>query len=124
MICPQCEDVVKTGIRGFGEAGSVENADLQATSLPLHIPRRSWASMEDRELVLITGRDCDLCDRAHGVLAELGLSVRELDVASEEAEGLARSGVPLAFLPVLCDGERVLAYGRLSERALRRRLAA
>ncbi len=80
--------------------------------------------MEDRELVLITGRDCDLCERARVVLAALGLSARELDVESDEAGELARSGVPLAFLPVLWDGRRVLGYGRLSERRLRRELAA
>jgi glutaredoxin len=80
--------------------------------------------MKSRELVLITGTSCHLCDHARDVLAQLGLSARELDIASDEAEELARSGAPLAFLPVLLDGGRVLAYGRLSERALRKRLAA
>lgn len=80
--------------------------------------------MKSRELVLITGRSCHLCDHARGVLAELGFSAREVDVDSDEAGGLARSGVPLAFLPVLLDRDHVLGYGRLSERALRRRLAA
>lgn len=80
--------------------------------------------MKSGELVLITGSDCHLCDRARDVLADVGLQAREIDVESDEAVELARSGVPVAFLPVLLDDGGVLAYGRLSERALRRRLAA
>ena len=75
-------------------------------------------------LVLITGRDCHLCERARDVLDSLSLEAREIDVESSEAHELAASGVPLAMLPVLWDGERVLAYGRFSERALRRKVAA
>ena len=80
--------------------------------------------MKSRELLLITGRRCHLCDHARGVLAELGFAAREVDVDSDEAGELARSGVPLAFLPVLLEGNQVLGYGRISERALKRRLAA
>lgn len=76
------------------------------------------------ELVLITSRDCHLCARAREVLSSLSLEAREIDVKSSEAHELAASGVPLAMLPVLWDGERVLAYGRFSERALRRKVAA
>lgn len=76
------------------------------------------------DLVLVTAQSCPHCDHARTVLAGLGLAVREVDVESDEAGDLARSGVPLAFLPVLVDGMHVLAYGRLSERALRKRLAA
>ena len=61
--------------------------------------------------------------RARG-LGSLSLDAREIDVGSSEAHELAASGVPLALLPVLWDGENVLAYGRFSERALRRRLTA
>lgn len=75
-------------------------------------------------LLLITSRDCHLCARAREVLASLSLEAREIDVEGREAHELAASGVPLAMLPVLWDGERVLAYGRFSERALRRRVAA
>lgn len=75
-------------------------------------------------LVLITSRDCHLCARAREVLDSLSLEAREVDVGSREARELAASGVALALLPVLWDGERVLAYGRFSERALRRRIAA
>jgi len=81
-------------------------------------------AMESRSLVLVTAPDCHFCEHAKEVLAGLGLEAREIDVESREAADLARSGVPLAFLPVLWDGERVLGYGRLSERRLRRELAA
>ncbi|MBW8059356.1 MAG: hypothetical protein FVQ78_03295 [Solirubrobacterales bacterium] len=74
------------------------------------------------ELLLISGHDCHLCARAREVLGSLSLEAREIDVGSREAHELTASGVPLAMLPVLWDGERVLAYGRFSERALRRRL--
>lgn len=72
--------------------------------------------------MLITAEDCHLCEHAHTVLAALGLEAREVSVDSPEAQLLAQRGLPLAFLPVLTDGERVLAYGRLSERRLRRDL--
>jgi glutaredoxin len=75
-------------------------------------------------LLLITSRDCHLCERAREVLTSLSLEAREVDVEDREARELAASGVPFAMLPVLWDGDRVLAYGRFSERALRRRLAA
>lgn len=74
------------------------------------------------ELILITADDCHYCVRAHGVLAALGLDVREVAIHSSEAEALASDGIPLAFLPVLTDGARVIAYGRLSEKRLRREL--
>ena len=74
-----------------------------------------------RQLVLVTSHDCHLCARARGPGA-LSLETREVNVESREAHELAASGVPLTMLPILWDGERVLAYGRFSERALRRRL--
>ena len=76
------------------------------------------------ELVLVTGRGCHLCEHGRGVLSELGLDAREVDAESGEAAALAAAGVPLAFLPVLWDGTRVLAYGRFSARRLRSELAA
>lgn len=76
------------------------------------------------ELVLITARDCHFCERARAVLATAGISARELSVDSAEAQGLAAQGIALSFLPVLTDGERVVAYGRFSERRLRKELAA
>ena len=80
--------------------------------------------MSEQRLVLVISPDCHLCAHARAVLLQLGLEADEVDVDSHEARALARRGVPLAVLPVLCDGERVLAYGRLSQRALRRKLAA
>ena len=74
------------------------------------------------QLVLVTTSDCHFCDHAHEVLDELGLDPREVDVGCDEAEGLAGRGIPLAFLPVLTDGERVIAYGRFSARRLRKEL--
>lgn len=75
------------------------------------------------ELVLVTSRDCHLCEHARGVLSALGVERREIDVDGEEARALAEEGAPFAFLPVLWDGERAVAYGRFSEQRLRRELA-
>ena len=74
-------------------------------------------------LTLVTATDCHLCEHARTVLDVLGVEAREVRVDSAAAGVLAARGVPLAFLPVLTDGERVLAYGRFSERRLRRELA-
>ena len=76
------------------------------------------------DLLLVTSEDCSFCTRAQDVLAELGIEARLVDVASEEAGALARQGIPLAFLPVLTDGKRVIAYGRFSSRRLAGALAA
>ena len=73
--------------------------------------------------MLVTTDDCHFCEHAHAVLAGLDVGVREVDIASEEAQALAEQGIPLAFLPVLTDGARVIAYGRFSEKRLRRELA-
>lgn len=78
--------------------------------------------MREPELLLITAPDCHLCAHARTVLTALGLSARELDVSHREAADIAARGIPFAFLPVLTDGERVLAYGRFSERQLRKDL--
>jgi hypothetical protein len=74
-------------------------------------------------LLLITGHDCHLCEHGRGVLEALAVEARELDVESDEAAALAERGVPLGFLPVLTDGRRVIAYGRFSDKRLRRELA-
>ena len=75
-------------------------------------------------MILVTTEECHLCERAHDVLETIGVEARELSVDSSEAEQLAARGIPLAFLPVLTDGARVIAYGRFSEKQLRRELAA
>ena len=74
------------------------------------------------ELVFVTARDCHFCEHGREVLTALDVEAREVSVESAEAEEFAARGVPLAFLPVLTDGERVLAYGRFSEKRLRREL--
>lgn len=74
-------------------------------------------------LIFVTGSECHLCEHGRKVLDGLGVHVRETDVDGEEAAGLAARGLPLAFLPVLTDGQRLIAYGRLSERRLRKDLA-
>lgn len=75
-------------------------------------------------LIFVTGRDCHLCEHGRQVLARLGRGVRarEVDVDGDEAASLASRGIPLSFLPVLTDGARVIAYGRFSERRLRKEL--
>ena len=73
-------------------------------------------------LLLVTTDDCHFCVRAHDILAMLGIEAREVGVDSNEARSLAGRGIPLAFLPVLTDGARVIAYGRFSEGQLRREL--
>ena len=74
-------------------------------------------------LILITTEDCHFCQRAHEVLEALDVTAREIGVDSDEAAGLAAHGIPLAFMPVLTDGERVIVYGRFSEQRLRKELA-
>jgi len=75
------------------------------------------------ELILVTTTDCRLCERAHDVLEQLGICARQVPVESGEADALAARGVPLSFLPVLTDGERLIAYGRFSAKRLRKELA-
>ena len=73
-------------------------------------------------LQLVTADDCHFCARARELLDRLGIRAQELAFDSPEADGLAAKGIPLAFLPVLTDGTRVIAYGRFSEKRLRREL--
>ena len=73
-------------------------------------------------LILVTGEGCHLCEHGRHVLAALGVDAREVTVEDAEAAALAARGIPLAFLPVLTDGTRLIAYGRFSERRLRKEL--
>jgi len=75
------------------------------------------------QLTLVTTTDCYLCERAHEVLEQLGVSAREVLVESVEADALAARGIALSFLPVLTDGERVIAYGRFSAKRLHKELS-
>lgn len=74
-------------------------------------------------LTLVSSAGCHFCDRARKVLAELGVEAREISVDSAEARALADRGLALAFLPVLTDGARVIAFGRFSEKRLKKELA-
>src|SRR6266511_3566332 len=85
--------------------------------------RGEVVTVATRELTLVTQDDCHFCERAHELLRALGVSPREVAVDSAEAEALAARGIPLAFLRVLTDGERVVAYGRFSEKRGRKELA-
>jgi glutaredoxin len=73
-------------------------------------------------LTYVTTDDCHFCEHGRGVLDELGVHRVEIDADSQQAQQLAAAGVPLAFLPVLTDGNRVIAYGRFSEKRLRKEL--
>lgn len=74
-------------------------------------------------LLYVTAEGCHLCEHGRAVLDGLGVARREIPADCEEAQELAARGIPLSFLPVLTDGERVVAYGRLSEKRLRKELA-
>jgi hypothetical protein len=77
------------------------------------------------EVVLLTKRDCGLCDHAKEILLrvapELRLHVREVNFETAEGSQLAfTTGSP--FPPIVyLDGEP-FSYGRLSERKLRKAL--
>jgi hypothetical protein len=77
------------------------------------------------EIVVLSQPDCRFCELAEEILGRVGqeypLIIRKVRLDSEEGQLLAiRHGV--LFAPgVLLDG-RLLSYGRLSERLLRRHL--
>ena len=73
-------------------------------------------------LIYVTTGDCHFCQHGRDVLDTLGVEREEIRTESEQAERLAEMGIPLSFLPVLTDGERLIAYGRFSEKRLRREL--
>lgn len=78
-------------------------------------------------VTLLTKADCDLCQHAKAVLDRVAvdtpLRIETVDLNSDRGRALAeRAG--MAFPPgVFLDGE-AFSYGRLSERKLRRALAA
>ena len=80
-----------------------------------------------RRVTLLTQDDCAFCEHAKDVLrrvaADTPLDIEELGVGTERGGELARrSG--LLFAPgVFVDG-RFVSHGRLSEKKLRRALAA
>ncbi len=77
--------------------------------------------------MLLTASDCHLCGHGREVLDTLAtdgaLTWHEVDADSDLGRRLAQTAPPLR--PVLFDAdERLIAYGRLSERRLRRQLAS
>jgi glutaredoxin len=76
-------------------------------------------------VTLLTLPDCGLCEHAKAVLHRVGaehpLTVREVALASDEGQRLAVQGGVLFAPGILLDGAPY-AFGRLSERALRRHL--
>lgn len=82
-------------------------------------------------LTLLTQIDCDLCDHAKKVLAKVSTTpvtgvtvvIQEVDLRSPEGRALGESAGVLFAPGVLLDGIP-FSHGRLSERKLRRTLAA
>ena len=72
-------------------------------------------------LRLLTASDCHLCGHAQAVLEDLELEWSEVPAESDEGRRLGAIAPPMR--PVLfAEGDRVLAYGRLSAKRLRRQL--
>ena len=95
--------------------GGPRSADPQTTAAPAVA------------VTLLTQSHCAFCDHAKAVLARLGgefpLEVTEVDLGSTEGQDLAtRHGV--LFAPGLLLGAESFGFGRISERKLRRALAA
>jgi glutaredoxin len=75
-------------------------------------------------LILLTQSACPSCIAGKRVLAELSaefpLQIDEVDVNSDTGRAIAREQ-RLAFTPGLVANGRLIAHGRLSTRALRRK---
>jgi hypothetical protein len=80
-----------------------------------------------RQVTLITAADCHLCEHARSVLGSLveetSLVISEVSWESDQGRILvSRDGV--AFPPAVYVDGVLAGYGRISQRALRKRLAA
>lgn len=79
------------------------------------------------EVTLLVQPACSLCDHAKAVLARVGadlpLTVREVELAGAEGRAMAERGGVLFAPGIFLDGEP-FGFGRLSEKRLRRALAA
>jgi glutaredoxin len=77
-------------------------------------------------VTLLTQPDCGLCEHAKTVLAKVALEhplrVEEVDLASPDGQRLAAAARVLFAPGILLDGQPY-AFGRLSERGLRRTLS-
>jgi len=72
-------------------------------------------------LTLLTQADCAWCERAKRLLADIEAEVTEISLDTDEGRELAARH-RLLFAPGLLHGDRLIAHGRISERALRREL--
>ena len=76
-------------------------------------------------ITLLTQENCGLCDHAKDVLARVGddvpLVIEEVDLGSDLGRQLAQRGGVMFAPGVLLDDE-MFAFGRLSEKKLRRAL--
>ena len=74
-------------------------------------------------IMLLTQDDCQLCDHAKGVLGRVAadhpMRVEEVSLNSDEGRALAAQAGVLFAPGVFLDGA-LFAFGRLSERKLRR----
>lgn len=79
------------------------------------------------EVTLLVQPACTLCDHAKSVLARVAvdhpLIVREVDLAEDEGRALAQRGGVLFAPGIFLDGAP-FGFGRLSEKRLRKALAA
>lgn len=79
------------------------------------------------EITLLVQSSCSLCDHAKTVLSRVAsdhpLTVREIDLAAEEGRALAERGGVLFAPGIFVDGAP-FGFGRLSEKRLRKALAA
>lgn len=73
-------------------------------------------------LILLTAPDCHLCEHAKLVLDELGVPWRAVSEEADEGRRLAAGSPPMRPVLYTADG-RLLAYGRLSLKRLRKQLA-
>ena len=76
-------------------------------------------------LVYVTAPNCHFCEEGWSIVqrlgAETGLSVERIDWDSTKAAELAGHATAM-FPPALYLGQKLLGYGRLSERRLRKLL--
>lgn len=77
------------------------------------------------EILLLTQSECAFCKQARAILERLedgyDLSVKTLDIGSQEGERVARAGGILFPPGIFVNGE-AFSYGRLSERKLQKYL--
>lgn len=83
--------------------------------------------MSARFVTLLTASDCALCEHAQQVLDRVGqdfaLEVKQVRLDTDRGRALAAAHGVLFAPGVLLDGQ-TFGHGRLSERKLRRALAA